>query len=194
MCAAGNCGSGPNVAVLPAGYVARGIATPSQAFQLLNDACNVKLDPRDTAAIQVRLIFATHAHHSGKSWWHPCWLSRRRFMTQEWYHRVTARSDAVHSCLACSFGWSLRLQGVAPGMASQPAPERKRNQCALHAAAAAGECACNERRCGRCIQQVCGRCRTGAPSWNLQALLEHVTCCAHNGRCCRCDGSSAAGS
>ena len=49
----GQCGSGPNVAVLPEGRVLSGIATPRQAIKLLEDCFGILVDERDVAAIQV---------------------------------------------------------------------------------------------------------------------------------------------
>ena len=51
----GQCGSGPNVAILPEGRVLSGIATPRQAIKFLVDSFGILVDERYVAAIQVSL-------------------------------------------------------------------------------------------------------------------------------------------
>ena len=49
----GQCGSGPNVAGLPESRVLSSIATPRQAFKLLEDFSGILVDEHGVAAIQV---------------------------------------------------------------------------------------------------------------------------------------------
>lgn len=57
----GQCGRGPNMALLPQGTVAYGVATPSLAMDLIQKSHNVQVDPGEMRAVLLRMEGNEHA-------------------------------------------------------------------------------------------------------------------------------------